>query len=268
MKTYPTPTDTLNKRDENLDELIFENRNKEYGAYWLRNRYKRFVLTSFLLAIALVTAVVAYPMINAYRLKGHGSTINTKTTTVFVDKIDTPLDPPKPPDIPEPKIAQIHFVVPQVVDSIDVNVQTADIFDLQASTVNIAPPANLVAVTDNHNEPAIDPSDDNAPGMVVVQESATFEGGDINNYRNWVANNIVYPEAVVDANVSGKVTVQFAVNSKGKVVDVKILRGVHPALDQEVINCILKSPAWTPAKQGGKPVKQLFTIPINFSLRQ
>jgi periplasmic protein TonB len=267
MKTYPTPTDTLNRRDENLDELIFENRNKDYGAYWLRNRYKRFVLTSFLLALALVMAVVAYPMINAYRIIDHGRKTDVTTITAVVDKIETQVEAPKPPEIPEPKIAQIHFSVPQVVDSVDLNVQTADIFDLQAATVNIAPPANLVVVTDKHSESAIDPVDDNNPGLVFVQEPATFEGGDLNNFRNWVSNNIVYPADAVDAGINGKVTVQFAVNSKGKVVDVKILRSLHPSVDKEVVNCLLKSPTWIPAKQGGNKVKQLFTIPVNFSLK-
>jgi len=101
----------------------------------------------------------------------------------------------------------------------------------------------------------------------IVEEPASFQGGDVGTFRIWVQSNMVYPTAASEAGISGKVIVQFAVNSHGKVVDAKVLRGVHPELDKEAVRCILSSPSWAPGKQGGRAVKQQFVIPIIFQLQ-
>jgi TonB family protein len=104
------------------------------------------------------------------------------------------------------------------------------------------------------------------PAFVIVEENATFQGGDVNTFRIWVQKNMVYPTAAAEAGIKGKVIVQFAVNSRGRVCDAKVLRGVQPILDKEAIRAIMSSPPWTPGKQGGKSIKQQFVIPIIFSL--
>ena len=106
------------------------------------------------------------------------------------------------------------------------------------------------------------------PAFVFVEEQATFRGGDINDFREWVQENIVYPPLAIENNIFGRVTVQFAVSSQGDVVDVKILRGVDPSLDEETRRVILSSPRWQPARQGGRPVKQQFTIPVVYTLTE
>jgi TonB family protein len=103
--------------------------------------------------------------------------------------------------------------------------------------------------------------------FVVVEYPATFQGGDLNSFRNWVESNLEYPKVAADNGISGKVYVQFAVNSKGNVVDIKVLRGVDPSLDNESVRVIKYSPKWKPAMQGGKNVKQQFVIPLSFVLQ-
>ena len=66
--------------------------------------------------------------------------------------------------------------------------------------------------------------------------------------------------------IEGKVIVQFVVNHLGKVDDVKVIRGVSPMLDLAAVDAIKSSPNWTPGKQGGKAVAQLFTMPVSFNL--
>lgn len=102
---------------------------------------------------------------------------------------------------------------------------------------------------------------------IVVEENATFRGGDVNTFRTWIQQNLVYPPAAAEAGISGKVFVQFCVDTRGRVCNVKVLRGVHPDLDKEVVRCINTSPAWIPAKQSGKVVMQQFVMPIIFSLQ-
>jgi protein TonB len=103
--------------------------------------------------------------------------------------------------------------------------------------------------------------------FMIVEENATFQGGDLSTFRKWVQQNTVYPTAAAEAGISGKVIVQFAVDEKGNVVDARIMRSVHPELDKEALRILSKSPKWLPGKQSGKAVKQLVTIPVVFSLQ-
>jgi protein TonB len=109
-------------------------------------------------------------------------------------------------------------------------------------------------------------SEDDQPVFLIVEENATFEDGDLNKFRTWVQQNLRYPIEAVKAKKQGKVIIQFTINSKGFVVSPKVIIGVDPFIDNEAIRCINSLPKWKPAKQEGKIVKQMFTIPIVFSL--
>lgn len=110
--------------------------------------------------------------------------------------------------------------------------------------------------------------DENEPVFVFVENTALFQGGDLNDFRIWVQENLVYPPEAVENNIFGRVTVQFTVDSQGEIKDVVILRGIDETLDNEVIRVILSSPKWSPASQGERNVAQQFTIPVVFSLTQ
>jgi len=101
----------------------------------------------------------------------------------------------------------------------------------------------------------------------IVEDMPSFQGKGQEGFREWIAQNLRYPEIAAENGISGKVYVQFAVNSKGEVVDAVVVRGVDPALDKEAIRVVMSSPKWEPGKQRGKPVKVQFTFPINFVLQ-
>ncbi|KPK88235.1 MAG: energy transducer TonB [Bacteroides sp. SM23_62_1] len=101
----------------------------------------------------------------------------------------------------------------------------------------------------------------------IVEDMPSFQGKGQEGFREWIAQNLRYPEIAAENGISGKVYVQFAVNSKGEVVDAMVVRGVDPALDKEAIRVVMSSPKWEPGKQRGKPVKVQFTFPINFVLQ-
>jgi TonB family protein len=106
------------------------------------------------------------------------------------------------------------------------------------------------------------------PAFVFVEEQALFQGGTLDVFREWVQKHLIYPDEAIKQGIFGRITIQFAVNSEGKVCDIKIIRGVHPSLDAETMRVVGQSPVWTPAKQGGKKVKQLFVIPVIFQLQK
>ncbi|MFC2115741.1 energy transducer TonB, partial [Bacteroidota bacterium] len=101
----------------------------------------------------------------------------------------------------------------------------------------------------------------------IVEDMPSFQGKGQEGFRSWIAKNLRYPEIAAENGISGKVYVQFAVNSKGQVVDAVVVRGVDPALDKEAVRVVMSSPKWAPGKQRGKAVKVQFTFPINFVLQ-
>jgi periplasmic protein TonB len=246
-----------------LDEIVFQKRNKEYGAYFLRKKYKKFMLIAFGIAFLIIGTTVAVPLIDAYRSKNKLLKRIDKSVSLEMEKLNQEEAPPPPPPPPPPAAieAQVKFKAPVVVDTVKEDVVLATIDDIKEDA-NEAPPEEIVV--EEKKDEVVEADE---PAFVIVEENASFMGGDINSYRLWVQQNIVFPTAAAEAGIAGKVIVQFAVNSKGKVVDAKVLRGVHPELDKEAIRCIMGSPQWTPGKQGGKSVKQQFVIPIVFQLQ-
>ncbi len=109
---------------------------------------------------------------------------------------------------------------------------------------------------------------DISPSFVFVEEQAEFQDGSLENFRIWVQNNLVYPPDAKAKGITGRVTLQFAVSSKGEVVDVKILRGSNHVLDQEAYRVVSSSPKWKAARQGGRAVRQQFVMPVIFDLSE
>lgn len=103
--------------------------------------------------------------------------------------------------------------------------------------------------------------------LFVVEEMPTFQGGDIDVFRNWVMKNIKYPETAVQNGIQGQVFVMFVVNKEGTVQNVVITRGVDPVLDNEAKRVVESSPRWVPGKHNGEIVPVKFSITVNFRLQ-
>jgi len=246
---------------ESLDELVFKFRNKDYGAYYLRKKYQKFAFIAFIIAFCVVGSAVAYPVLQDWYNRNKLTRIHEKNVLMEMEKVNEDIPPPPPPPPPPEVEAQAKFQKPVVVDTVKEEVKIATV-DEQKDVVNEAPPEEIKV-----EEKKDDIVEADEPVFQIVEEPASFQGGDVGTFRIWVQSNMVYPTAASEAGISGKVIVQFAVNSHGKVVDAKVLRGVHPELDKEAVRCILSSPSWAPGKQGGRAVKQQFVIPIIFQLQ-
>ena len=101
----------------------------------------------------------------------------------------------------------------------------------------------------------------------LVDVKPKFQGGDANTFAKWVSEHLTYPEEAKEACVSGRVLLQYVVNTDGSVSDVKVLRGVHPALDAEAVRVVSSSPDWTPGQQKDQPVKVTYQFPVIFQLK-
>jgi len=102
--------------------------------------------------------------------------------------------------------------------------------------------------------------------FTAVEEMPTFNGGDINTFRDWVQNSISYPKIAVENGIQGKVYINFIVEPDGTVTNVDIVKGVDPVLDNEALRAVKESSLWTPGKQRGEAVRVKFSITVNFAL--
>ena len=242
---------------KSLEELVFENRNKEYGSYQLRKKYKKYVFTALTIALVLFGIVIAYPLIKSILAQGDlGRKTQTETSVVLINPNETPPPPPPPPP-PEKLIQQVKFVAPQV--TIDTTQVTQDFGKQEKlnATVNDTPPPEEVKqeVIETPKQEQI---------YVVVEQMPQFADGDIFAYLN---SHIVYPEIARENGIQGRVICQFVVNQDGSIVDVIVVRGVDSSLDKEAIRVIQGMPKWIPGKQGGTHVRVKFTLPIVFRLQ-
>ncbi|MCD6201221.1 MAG: energy transducer TonB [Bacteroidales bacterium] len=160
---------------------------------------------------------------------------------------------PKPPE--PPKVTEIL----QIVNN---NVKLDDELQLQDLEADI----NTEVKPINYD---VQEEEDQGGGEIffIVEDMPTFQGKDVNAFRDWVAKRLKYPEIAAENGISGRVYVQFVVEPDGRVDNVKVIRGVDPALDAEAVRVVKSSPRWTPGKQRGKPVRVAYTIPIVFVLQ-
>ncbi len=97
----------------------------------------------------------------------------------------------------------------------------------------------------------------------VPEEQAEFPG----DVYAWLAKNMKYPPICQEQNIQGRVNVQFVINRDGSIVDVKVVRSPNEDLSAEAIRVVKAMPKWKPARQGNKPVRQRYTLPVMFRLQ-
>jgi protein TonB len=104
--------------------------------------------------------------------------------------------------------------------------------------------------------------------FVVVEKMPKFDGGDANEFRKFIAQNVVYPKVAAEQGIQGRVYVQFIITKTGNVSNVKVIRGVATSLDQAAVDVVkLSDGRWTPGYQRGEAVNVSYTFPIIFVLQ-
>ena len=162
--------------------------------------------------------------------------------------------PPEMPKIP---------VLSDIIDIVDDDIQVND--DLFIDTEDNA---NLgVEIMDYHAAVEEEVVEEEAIPFALVEEKPKFQGGDANTFSTWDNKNLQYPEIAKENGIQGRVLLQFVVGADGKVSNVKVVRGVDPALDKEAVRVVQSSPKWTPGKQRDRAVKVTYTFPVIFQLR-
>ncbi len=166
---------------------------------------------------------------------------------------------PPPPPTAAPKIP----ILSDQIDIVDDEIQVDDNLFM-----NLEDDASMgVEIMDYVETVEEEVVEEEAIPFQFVEEKPSFMGGDANAFSKWVNERLVYPEIAKENGVSGRVTLQFTVNTDGTVSNIKVLRGVDPSLDKEAVRVVSMSPKWTPGKQRDRAVKVTYTFPVIFQLR-
>ena len=253
------------------NSIVFENKNKAYGAFVIRNNYERNLLIALLLSGLFFAGILilpnlfytAVPMIEVIKPPKVKPTILTKDKFVIIKDIIIP--PPSGSIKPPPSGFSLNFKATKRpdVDSINDEKLPNNNGD-NSNTKDTRTEENPIHVTETHviETPLPDPN----KKWVSVQQMPVFPGGEDEMFR-YLSGEIHYPAASLGNNMEGTVYVTFVVNQDGSVGDIGLLRGVDNFLNNEAIRVVKNMPKWKPGKQNGNPVRVQLNLPVKFQIR-
>lgn len=250
------------------EDIVFEHRNKEYGAYVLRTLYTKNIIKGVLITIAIVALVFYAPDIIAL-FKGEEIVEKAPPRKLVYTELSAPppIDKPKPPppQVQLPKLQKvIKFVPPKVVkEEVVEEIPTIEeIKQNEVAAVEVEGPTEVV-----FEEPVeeVVVEDDGDKIFTVVEQQPEFQGG-YEAMMNFIKKNMRYPASARRMGVDGTVYVSFVVSKDGSISEVKTIRGISADCDKEAIRVVSMMPPWKPGKQNGKPVFVRFVLPIKFKL--
>ena len=218
---------------------------------------KKLLFTEIGLIIALVVVYIAFD----WSTSDKQVSVFEETAEVVEAEEMIPItqETPPPPPTAAPKIP----ILSDQIDIVDDEIQVDDNLFM-----NLEDDASMgVEIMDYVETVEEEVVEEEAIPFQFVEEKPSFMGGDANAFSKWVNERLVYPEIAKENGVSGRVTLQFTVNTDGTVSNIKVLRGVDPSLDKEAVRVFSMSPKWTPGKQRDRAVKVTYTFPVIFQLR-
>jgi len=257
-----------NVMTQRWEDLVFENRNKAYGAYVLRTVYTRNVFRGLILTIVIVALLFYSPDIIAL-FKGEEVVEKAPPRKLVYTELSAPppIDKPKPPppQVQLPKLQKvIKFVPPKVVKE-EVVEEIPTIEEIKQNEVaDVAVEGPTEIVFEEPVEEVVVAEDENKI-FTVVEQQPEFEGG-YEAMMNFIRKNMRYPASARRMGVDGTVYVSFVVSKDGSISEVKTIRGISADCDKEAMRVVSMMPPWKPGKQNGKPVFVRFVLPIKFKL--
>ena len=270
-------------------DLVFEGKNKDFGAYVIRTesskRHNKAVLWTLIGSIIFGLLVFGYTKANQYfeERKLIGSNEQENVIVDMPPKAEEPvqerLEQEKPVALPEEVLNTIKVTELAIVEDDEVNKED-EIITIEeqiasehaTGSVNFDQGTDNRAVTREHmneiivEKPVEKPKEVVEDVFTVVEQMPQFPGGEA-ALMKYLQSHINYPPMAAENNVQGKVVVQFVVDKTGRVGEVKVVRSVDKDLDREAARVCKSLPKFTPGRQNGHPVSVWYTLPVFFKLQ-
>lgn len=264
-------------------DLVFQGRNKVYGAYQLRRgTSKRNIVSMIFVAAVAAVAYLGLAAYNSYQ-EAQKAKFEAEMEASLLDakkeaKVEKKTETPKVEQVQkvEKVKSSIAFTPPVIKKDSEVKpdeeMKTQDelketktaigAFDVKGN--DDAGGTVLKAVEEIAAPEPPKHEEEQNKIFEVVEQQPQFPGGSVNG---WLADHIKYPVVAAENGISGRVVVQFVVERDGSVSQVRVVRGVDPSLDKEAQRVISSMPKWIPGKQNGQAVRSRFTVPVTFRLQ-
>ena len=274
-------------------DLVFEGKNKEFGAYEMRmqtpQRHNKAVLYTLLGLLIVAAGAFGLAKYNEYRAEQQRLLDEARQKEVALDlsqekeeeKPDEPIIEEKKPEIePEQEIAQQKVTELAIVPDKEVKEEIKSQSELEKTeevftSKNVESDNTSREQLENLNKQVkVDvpepPKEEKTPQkeeiFKSVEQPPQFPGGDA-ALMKYLSSHIQYPTMAQENNIQGKVVLQFVVEKDGHVGEVKVVRSVDKDLDREAVRVCKSLPKFTPGRQNGQAVRVWYTLPVNFKLQ-
>lgn len=268
-----------NYQNMSMNDIVFENRNKAYGAYALRMDYDKSLLKAVSITVLTTLLFVGGNFIasklSANNIKSEVNVISCPMDIASLKKVEV-LEVEKPKKIETPKAKGTiknpeMAVVAETQAHEDSVVENSELKNFDSGlTTNTNAQANNMGVTDGTGTG--DVVDEFVVAKTpVMPEVLTFADvmpefpGGVNKLMRFLQVNTEYPDREKELGISGKVTTSFTVNEDGSISDIKVLKSPSPGFDREVVRVIKQLPRFKPGMQQGRNVKVRFILPFTFN---
>ncbi len=277
-------------------DLVFEGKNKEFGAYQLRKKSPKrhwVAIVGVLILLAAVAVIYAgvkkYNEIKEAEALAKGAQMSEVLFETDTNEAPEEEEEVKYEDQPEPEeqvveeqVASQQVTAIAIVEKADADKEVKNMDQIQEneaqvgnvnqegkidiSEVNTATKAVTVVEEKPKEEPKVEKPQ---PEKIfeAVEQPAEFPGGR-SALAKWLSNNLRYPEVAQANNIQGRVVVKFTVEKDGSISNPTVVRGVDKDLDREAIRVVKKMPRWNAGKNNGVAVRSYFNLPVNFKLQQ
>jgi protein TonB len=274
----------INLNSSEWRDIVFEGKNKAYGAYQLRESSSKRHIVAFFVIVLFVIAAAALPaFLDAVKPKNDNlggtddafelSAIANVEEQVPEENIIRQETAPPPP----PLKATIQFTPPVITEDSKVNEEKEmksieelnEKKDIQISiaTVEGTNDKNAVDIAELKEHKVIVAEPEVEKPFVSVEQMPQFPGGDA-ELMKFIGSNLKYPTIAAENGIEGRVVIRFVVTKEGSVSDVQVVRSLDPSCDKEAVRVVKTMPKWVPGKQNGRNVPVYYTLPVLFKLQK
>lgn len=252
-----------NPTSQERNDIVFEDKNKKYGAFILRKNYSRNLIIGFILTAFLITSFSMIPLIQAW-MKPEKVRKPKPQPKIVITDIEKIPDEPEPEKQQEeiPKIATVQAT--ELAPSETPEESTTTNFDgMNPGNENREGKDGEIWTNDYTGGESI--TEDTDPRKFTkIERKPKFSVA----IEKFIEGILEYPAYEFENNIQGTVVVSFVVGADGKIKDVKTVQKLSPGCDQEAIRVIKALPKAKPALQNGNPVSYTMSVPISFSINE